>query len=80
MSRTFKDRGYQRKKVKNSFLQKICMSYSDDFKAKNSGRAYTHSMIRHRIKKIDKVDINDSQLRDVINNFNESDEYERMIR
>lgn len=37
-------------------------------------------MIRHRIKKIDKVDINDSQLRDVINNFNESDEYERMIR
>ena len=56
------------------------MSYSDDFKGKNSGRAYTNSMIRHRIKKIDKVDINDSQLRDVINNFNESDEYERMIR
>ena len=56
------------------------MSYSDDFKGKNSGRAYTNLMIRQRIKKIDKVDINDSKLRDVINNFNESDEYERMIR
>ena len=56
------------------------MSYSDDFKGKNSGRAHTNLMIRQRIKKIDKVDINDSKLRDVINNFNESDEYERMIR
>lgn len=80
MSRTFKDRGYRRKKVKNSFLQKICMSYSDDFKGKNSGRAYKNGMIRQRIKRINKVDINDSQLRDIIDNFNESNEYERMIR
>lgn len=53
MSRTFKDRGYRRKKVNNAFLQKICMSYSDDFKGKNSGRAYKNGMIRQRIKRLD---------------------------
>lgn len=57
MSRTYKDRGYRRKKVKNAFLQKICMSYSDDFKGRNSKRVYKNGMIRQRIKRLDNKEI-----------------------
>ena len=57
MSRTYKDSGYRRKKVKNAFLQKICMSYSDDFKGRHSKRAYKNGMIRQRIKRLDDKEI-----------------------
>lgn len=53
MSRTYKDRGYRRKKVRNAFLQKICETYSDDFKGRRS-RYYTKGQIRARLKRKDK--------------------------
>ncbi|MBO5138695.1 MAG: hypothetical protein J6B89_03535 [Bacilli bacterium] len=51
MSRTYKDRSYHRKKVKNSFMQKICMCYCDDFGGTKKKDKTLNGLIRQRLKK-----------------------------
>mgnify|MGYP005801684437 CR=1 FL=1 len=50
MSRTYKDRGYRRKAVRNSFLQKILMRYGDDFGGNRKKDKMLSRTIRKRLK------------------------------
>ena len=58
MSRTYKDRrGYHRKIVHNSFLQKILMRYSDDFGGTRRKDKKLNGLIRQRLKNQGKEEI-----------------------
>ena len=51
MSRTYKDRGYRRRTVKNSFYQKMLKLLGEDFRYRKKDRNIT-KMLRRKLEKI----------------------------
>jgi len=50
MSRTFKDRGYHRKLVRNSFIQKVAKEWADDFGGTRGKHKEISRKVRRRLK------------------------------
>lgn len=56
MSRTYKDRGYRRRIVKNSLYQKMLKLWGEDFTYKNKNRSIT-KRLRIKLEKLGDEDV-----------------------